>query len=240
MRRFSIKTPAGELEYRIARRQRVRKRMHMELDATGKLVVIAPGHWSETQVDRVLRQNISRVERFMLHAKARQLPPLQYCDNERHLFLGQSYPLTVKPYGLRNGAVEFDGKEIVARLPEITSVKTQELLQHWYRQQALLVFNQRMKLISAQADWARGRELTLKLRRMKRTWGNCSSSGVIKLNTHLIKAPLSVIDSVVAHELCHLVEMNHGKAFYTLLENLNPNWKQDRKQLVSEGYQYLR
>ena len=74
---------------------------------------------------------------------------------------------------------------------------------------------------------------------MKRTWGNCSSKGVIKLNTHLIKAPLAVIDSVIAHELCHLEEMNHGKGFYSLLEQLNPNWHQDRARLRTEGFSYL-
>jgi predicted metal-dependent hydrolase len=74
---------------------------------------------------------------------------------------------------------------------------------------------------------------------MKRTWGNCSSRGVIKLNTHLIKAPFKVIDSVIAHELCHLREMNHGKAFYALLENLNPDWREDRARLLSEGNSYL-
>jgi predicted metal-dependent hydrolase len=75
---------------------------------------------------------------------------------------------------------------------------------------------------------------------MKRTWGNCSSSGVIKLNTHLVKAPLDIIDSVIAHELCHLEEMNHGRAFYVLLESLNPNWRRDRLKLRSDGYFYFR
>jgi predicted metal-dependent hydrolase len=44
---------------------------------------------------------------------------------------------------------------------------------------------------------------------------------------------------VIAHELCHLEEMNHGRAFYQLLENLNPNWRQQRKILRTEGYIYL-
>jgi hypothetical protein len=74
---------------------------------------------------------------------------------------------------------------------------------------------------------------------MKRTWGNCSSKGVIKLNTHMVKAPVVIIDSVIAHELCHLEEMNHGKRFYELLESLNPNWQQDRARLRSEGFVYL-
>lgn len=240
MRRFSIKTPAGQLEYRITRRNRVKKRMHMELGAAGELVVVAPGHWSERQVSKVLRQNVSRVERFLLRARARQVPALQYCDGEKHLFLGKSYPITIKECEQRKNVVQFDGIEFLVKTANNHSAEIHGLLQNWYRQQAQQVFTQRLQVISSRADWVGGRELTLKLRRMKRTWGNCSSSGVIKLNTHLIKAPVPVIDSVVAHELCHLVEMNHGKAFYVLLENLNPGWKQDRQKLISEGNLYLR
>jgi len=240
MRRLSIKTPAGQLDYRITRRNRVKKRMHMELDAAGELVIVAPGHWSERQVGRVLRQNVSRVERFLLRARARQVPALQYCDGEKHLFLGKSYPMVIKGCGHRRSGVEFAGGEFLVEMAKNNSVEVHELLKKWYKQQAQQVFAQRLQVISARTDWVGDRQPTLRLRRMKRTWGNCSISGEIKLNTHLIKAPLSVIDSVIAHELCHLVEMNHGKAFYALLENLNPAWKEDRKKLVSEGYQYLR
>lgn len=240
MRRFSIKTCDGELEYKIARRNRVKKRMHMELGPAGELVVIAPAHWSETQINKTLRQNISKVERFVLRARSQQVQPLQYCDGELHLFLGELYPLRINSHRHRNAALEFDGNELLVSLSGKTGADIQGLLESWYRRQAQQVFNRRLELVSARADWARDRKLTLKLRRMKRTWGNCSSCGVIKLNTHLIKAPLRVIDSVVAHELCHLVEMNHGKAFYRLLKKLNPDWSQDRKTLKQHANLYLR
>ena len=105
--------------------------------------------------------------------------------------------------------------------------------------QALDVFTGRLEEIKRRTSWARDRSVPLKLRRMKRTWGNCSSKGVIKLNTHLVKAGLPVIDSVIAHELCHLEEMNHSAKFYALLESLNPNWREDRDHLRSQGNRYL-
>jgi predicted metal-dependent hydrolase len=239
MRRLNFKTPTGLLEYTITRRSRVTKRLHMELDEDGGLVVVAPRHWSSSHINTTLSQNISRVERFLVRARKRQLEPLHYVHGEMHFYLGQQHPLAVHPSPGAQTSVAFAGKEICVELRQNNSVAIRAAIHGWYYQQALKVLGERFQLIAGRATWASDENIPMKLRRMKRTWGNCSSSGVIKLNTHLIKAPLPVIDSVIAHELCHLQEMNHGKAFYALLECLNPNWREDRLRLRSEGNLYL-
>lgn len=240
MRKLSIATPGGPLEYTITHRSRVIKRMHMELDERGGLVVVAPRHWSKRQVGDVLRQNTPRVLRFLHRARQRHMEPLQFTQGELHLYLGSLYPLSIQSASVCKAAVNFTGVDFRVRHPQKTGADIQSMMLDWYRKQALSVFNQRLQVVSDKAAWARDRVIPLKVRKMKRTWGNCSSSGVIKLNTHLVKAPLRLIDSVIAHELCHLKEMNHSRAFYQLLETLNPDWRQDRKTLVSEGNSWLR
>jgi predicted metal-dependent hydrolase len=74
---------------------------------------------------------------------------------------------------------------------------------------------------------------------MKRTWGSCSSSGVITLNPHLVKAPPDCIDYVVAHEICHLREHNHSRAFYDLQDQLYPQWRAAKTRLKTQGHRYL-
>ena len=120
-----------------------------------------------------------------------------------------------------------------------TPTKIQTVLQQWYSRQAPVVFRDRLVEVSRHAPWVQHREIQLKTRRMQRTWGNCSPDGLIKLNTHLVKAPVAIIDSVIAHELCHLQELNHGPVFYALLEKLNPDWRHDRASLRSNGSRYL-
>ena len=239
MRRLNFKTSTGLLEYTITRRSRVTKRLHMELDDNGGLVVVAPRHWSKAHINTTLSQNTSRVERFLTRARQRQLEPLLYVNGELHFYLGQSYPLAILPGSGRKTGVELSGSEIRINISRHDPEGVRVALQTWYRRQALKVFRTRLQIVAGRADWVGDRPVPLKLRRMKRTWGNCSSGGVIKLNTHLIKAPLLIIDSVVAHELCHLMEMNHSKAFYALLEQLNPHWRQNRAWLRSEGNAYL-
>ena len=55
------------------------------------------------------------------------------------------------------------------------------------------------------------------IRKQRTRWGSCSSKGNLNFNCLLMLAPEGVIDSVVIHELCHLKEMNHSKAFYELV-----------------------
>lgn len=227
------------LDYTIVHRRRVRKRLHLELDRQGRLLVVAPVHWSHKHIDAAMAQNSARISRFMARARKQYLEPLQYVDGEQHLFLGDRYSLVTCPVHDQAPVIRIERAaiHIRTRRPGATAVKAG--LQNWYRQQALKIFNERKQVLCQKALWTQGVHIPLELRRMKRTWGNCSSRGLIRMNTHLIKAPVQLIDSVIAHELCHLEEMNHGKAFYTLLESLNPNWKQDRDILRATGFVYL-
>lgn len=239
MRRLIFKTPTGPVEYTVTRRSRLTKRLHLELDANGGLVVVAPLHWSNTHISATVSQNTSRIERFLVRARRRQLEPLLYTHGELHFYLGERYPLAIQPGWNRKTSVAFNGNDIRINSRQLAPESIQRALQDWYCERAMMVFSERLQTIAGRAEWVGNRSLTLKLRRMKRTWGNCSSRGIIKLNTHLIKTPLPVIDSVIAHELCHLEEMNHGRAFYVLLESLNPNWRENRSWLRSEGNLYL-
>ena len=61
------------------------------------------------------------------------------------------------------------------------------------------------------------------IRDPKSRWGSCSSKGALSFSWRLIFAPETVIDYVVAHEVAHLVEMNHGPRFWRLVASLVPD-----------------
>lgn len=66
-------------------------------------------------------------------------------------------------------------------------------------------------------------------------WGSCSASGHLSFSWRIVMAPEGVIDYLVAHEVAHLIEMNHGPRFWTLCEKLCPETRQCRIWLKRNG-----
>jgi predicted metal-dependent hydrolase len=70
-------------------------------------------------------------------------------------------------------------------------------------------------------------------------WGSCSPRGTVSLNWRLALAPPEVLDYVVVHELCHLVEANHGPRFWALVQTRRPDYREARRWLRDHGHALL-
>lgn len=75
----------------------------------------------------------------------------------------------------------------------------------------------------------------LSIRDTRSRWGSCTSAGGLMYSWRLIMAPPAVLDYVAAHEVAHLVEMNHQPAFWAVVANLCPDYAQHRQWLRDEG-----
>jgi predicted metal-dependent hydrolase len=68
-------------------------------------------------------------------------------------------------------------------------------------------------------------------------WGSCTSDGRVRLNFRLIQLAPNLMRHVVAHELAHLVEFNHSKRFWAIVERLDPNTKAHKRAI--KGFSVL-
>jgi predicted metal-dependent hydrolase len=66
-------------------------------------------------------------------------------------------------------------------------------------------------------------------------WGSCSNTGVLSFSWRLILAPAYVLDYVAAHEVAHLLEMNHGARFWKLVARSVPRLDEAKDWLRHEG-----
>jgi predicted metal-dependent hydrolase len=69
----------------------------------------------------------------------------------------------------------------------------------------------------------------------KSNWGSCSSMGNINISTRLLFAPDDVLEYICIHELAHLIELNHSKKFWTLINAAMPDYKEKEKWLKNNG-----
>ena len=83
----------------------------------------------------------------------------------------------------------------------------------------------------------------VRIQRMTRKWGSCSTSGTLSLASDLVDREAGFIDFVIAHELLHLRVPNHGKLFKALMNAHVPNWKRHDttgRQPVEPRHQHRR
>ena len=73
------------------------------------------------------------------------------------------------------------------------------------------------------------------MRDQKSRWGSCTSDGQLSFSWRLILAPSYVLDYVTAHEVAHLVEMNHGARFWRLVDRAVPRLEAARQWLHDHG-----
>jgi len=69
------------------------------------------------------------------------------------------------------------------------------------------------------------------VKRQKTRWASCSRHGTVSLNAKLLFLPPNIVDYVLTHELCHLVEMNHSKSFWKLVSQHCPDYRKNDAQL---------
>ncbi|MBO5372257.1 MAG: M48 family metallopeptidase [Lachnospiraceae bacterium] len=77
------------------------------------------------------------------------------------------------------------------------------------------------------------------IKEQKTRWGSCSSKGNLNFNWKLVLMPERIQDYVVVHELAHRKEMNHSPAFWAIVEEIQPDYKERRAWLREHEREFL-
>ncbi len=133
----------------------------------------------------------------------------------------------------RGGAWIQEGELHVSGAPEFIARRVRDFL----RQEAGRHLG---ALVAAKAEQIGIVPRRLIVKDTKSRWGSCAPDTSLALSWRLVMAPPFVQDYVVAHEVAHLRHMNHGRQFWTLVDELTPHRNNAIPWLRSEGTRLLR
>jgi predicted metal-dependent hydrolase len=107
-----------------------------------------------------------------------------------------------------------------------------QVIEAWYRRRAEALVPERLRLVNAGLGLRYGRVF---IRDQRTRWGSCSAAGNLAFNWRLMMAPLAIVDSVVAHELTHLIDPSHAPSFWRRLAEIDPGYDTHRRWLRHYG-----
>ena len=132
---------------------------------------------------------------------------------------------------LKHQKIEAERREQIRDIVPLSKEEMKAL-----QKKAREVFPERVRYYAALAGVDYGR---ITVRFQKTRWGSCSAKGNLNFNCLLLLTPPEVLDSVVAHEVCHRKQMNHSKKFHEELSRIFPEHRKCQKWLKENGEQLL-
>ena len=137
-------------------------------------------------------------------------------------------PQLVGPPGLQTAAEVGEAREALQHLPVGDGPLPAPEEEYAYREQARRVLTEKTAYYAKLMGVTYGR---ISIRGQKTRWGSCSAKGNLNYNWKLMLCPEEVQDYVVVHELAHRREMNHSKAFYRIVEEILPDYRERMRWL---------
>lgn len=214
-------------------RRRGRRGVGLKVDENG-LTVSAPSTMPLVRVEALVRDSERWVLRKVEEWRARQVPAVRWRDGAALPFLGDALVLRLHADG--RPAAERQGSELLVNAPpEAGESAIRSTVVGWYRRVALPLLSERVTNLAERAGIAPPR---LFLSSAMARWGSCNSRREVRLAWRLVKAPPSLVDYVVCHELAHLRHMNHSHAFWAEVERQCPDYRALRRQLFATDHLY--
>lgn len=215
-------------EVRYMLRRSPRRTLALQIDERGVKVAV-PGKARVEDVERFINDHAHwLLGKLAVRAQRAERPPLELVDGAMIPLLGDYCRLRLDSAGRRAqwrvGADGVDELCMGAAADPATAVV------HALRQRALAWFVVR---VAEYCERAGVPVPAVRLSSARTRWGSCSMLSGIRLHWRLVHMSPVVVDYVVAHEVAHLLHMNHSPRFWAMVESLYPGCKEARLALRS-------
>ena len=209
-----------------------RRTLSLFINPNGELVVKAPLNLSDKRISEFVKTK----EKWIL-AQQKRVLQTQYLNKSvltyrSFLYLGHDLlPLVCNKS--KKILRQEDNLLVPAKWAGLEEEKVLKKIKKWLTDEAKIILDERVQFFAAKLNL---RFATFCVNNNKTRWGSCSRDGRLAINWRAVMLPPRLLDYIVVHEFCHLLEFNHSKQFWHILSTIIPNWKDLRIQLKNHNW----
>ncbi len=223
-RPFRIGVEQIEVQVRESSRAR---RMRVTVGPRRPLEVIVPKGVRDGEIDRFLEKTRRWIERNVVAARESAARATQL-ELQGSIWLAGERLAVARHHGARSLAT-LSNRRLVVSGPDEGAAAA---IERWYRREARARIEGVARREALRLGVAYG---SIGIRDQRTRWGSCSRRGHLSFSWRLAAAPQEVLEYVVVHELCHLREHNHSRAFWRQLTAARPCWEAEAHWLREHG-----
>lgn len=215
-----------DVDYRLVRARR--QSIGMQIDLSG-LTVRAPRWVTIREIEEALSERADWVVRTLAEwrGRRRDVLPREWKSGARILYAGRDLALAMYP--ARKKAITADLFHLTVVHPSPQDERqVATFVGRWLKDEALRLLEPQVVAFASRVTTT---PPPLKLSNARSEWGSCTHRGHIRLNWRLVQLPPELATYIVAHEIAHLIEMNHSPRFWALVETLFPGHAAARRAL---------
>jgi predicted metal-dependent hydrolase len=221
-----IRLVGETVEYRLVRARR--RSIGMEVHLEG-LTVRAPRWVAVREIEAALLEREQWIVKSLSEwrARRRDVMPRQWKSGAPILYRGRELALEVFP--ARRAEIAADLFHLTVGHPAAhDETEVAAVVGRWLKDEAWKLVAERVAFHARRVT----RSIpAVRLSNARSEWGSCNAKGEIRLNWRLVQLPPALAEYVVAHEVAHLVELNHSSRFWSLVETLLPGHVALRREL---------
>lgn len=215
------------LEYSIV--YSARKTLQISVERDRSVIVRAPEGTPQQKIHAAVES-----KKLWLYEKLKHPQKYKETSHSNELVSGTSLLYLGKEYRLDFVGDVFDGvvfesKFLISRQARMMAA---QLLKDWYIESARRIIRPKVKLHARNLGVEYNQILISDL---KYRWGSCTPKNNLNFNWRLVKAPMSVIEYVIIHELTHLLEPNHTPRFWSIIKTQLPHYTKAKEWLKDYG-----
>ena len=194
----------------------------------GNVTVSAPIRMSDETVRRFVTSKISWIEKHQSAFQKQKSRTCYYLNGDEINIWGKKYSLAV--ISSETKTLIISGNDALLLIDEKSTFEQREkFVNAWYKDQIEPV------MLELARKWEENigvKASSYVIRDMRTRWGSCNTSTKrICINLQLAKKSPELLEYVIVHELCHLLEGSHNEIFKAYMDKYLPNWRYLRKEL---------